>query len=146
MKSRTTGLALGVFAVVGLIGAWLQLGAQAPAPAGKPHEGFVFGKFAIIERNDGGLIALERPEVRSLAGHPYVVGRAMGITLNRPLYEGMSVWIPLDQVHQIGETAEPHGIANNLIRESEEKRRAQERGENSPSNSRKFEGKSDKKE
>jgi hypothetical protein len=90
-------------ALAGLLLGGPLLAGKDPKPPPAP-ERFV-GQYVLIEMKDGGLVILKKPQIRTLAGKPYVVGRTFVLpnVTNEDAFALTTQWIRTDNVRRMGE-------------------------------------------
>jgi hypothetical protein len=103
MKLKTWLTSFATLALFGLLLGGPLLTAQDPKSL-RPTEGFT-GQYVLIEKKDGERILLHKPEVRTLAGKTYLVGRTItvpGVTEDE-LFEQTAQWVGVENVRRMGE-------------------------------------------
>src|SRR5947209_4809102 len=105
MKTRIPLVAFAALAFAGSVLGGPPHTGEGPRASPQTPVGFT-GQYLLIEKKDGAFVVLQKPEVRSLVGKPYLVGRTMslpGIT-NDELFAPTVQWIGLEDVKRMGET------------------------------------------
>jgi hypothetical protein len=105
MRLRTWLSASAALALVALILGGPLLTAQAPKSAPPTRDGFA-GRFILVETKAGDFLLLERPEVRTLAGNAYLVGRTISVPLvtHDKWFEDTTQWVALTDIRRMGDT------------------------------------------
>jgi hypothetical protein len=103
MKRQTWLLAFGTLALFGLLLGGALLTAQAPKSP-RSTEGFA-GQFVLIEKKDGERTLLHKPDIRTLAGKTYLVGRTISVpgVTDDEFFEPMAQWVCMENICRMGE-------------------------------------------
>lgn len=106
--SKRSIVAVGIVTVLSLGGAAILTARDtraAPAPAPVAGTAPFAGKsLIVIPKDRNQTVTLERAEVRSLGGRPYVMGRAVDVSPSLQL--GKVTWVPLEDILQLIEVEE----------------------------------------
>lgn len=118
MKLRASLLAFGLLALVGLWAgrSFLTAGGKDSLPSQVVPDGFT-QPYVMLETKDGVMTILQTPQIRSLGGKTYLVGRtvSLGEITNDALFESMDQWVCLKNVRRMGESSEWESIHRNYM-------------------------------
>src|SRR5207237_11474 len=123
MKLRTLLIVVGASVVAGLSLGRPTLTAGEPQSPQPTLTGFT-GQYVLIEKKDGGVVVLQRPELRTVGERPYLVGRTVplpGIT-DDGLFVPTAQWVYMEDIRRMGETDSASTLLE--IREMAQRRRA----------------------
>ena len=102
--SKRMWCVLGLVAILANLGMVLYAKEPQAQQPGMPA-GFS-GKFVFVHAGEASA-TLEEPRLRTLGNRSFIVGKsANDSVLTRPRFPGATLWIPLDQVHEIMEFAD----------------------------------------
>ncbi len=100
--SRAAWLVLASVGLLAVGATALSLRAQEAKPDAAPKSPFSAKYLVVLSKNGAGAATLEHPQLQTLGGRSFVVGReAKNSPFTKEQFRGATLWLPVDEIAQL---------------------------------------------